>query len=48
MVCYVDTVVAVTVMRVLVCVCHVSMLRECDGARLTAMVVWGMDEVWLW
>ena len=23
-------------------------LRECDGARLTAMLVWGMDEVWLW
>ena len=48
MVCYVDTVVAVTVMRVLVFVLHVSMLRECDGARLTAMVVWGMDEVRLW
>ena len=24
------------------------MLRECDGARLTAMLVWGMDEVLLW
>ena len=38
---YVDAVVAVTVM-------HVCMLRECDGATLTAMLVWGMDEVWLW
>ena len=22
------------------------LLRECDGPRLTAMLVWGMDEVW--
>ena len=36
MVPYVDAVVAVTVIRVLLC----------DGARLTAMLVWGMDEVW--
>ena len=42
MVPYVDAVVAVTVMRVL----HVCLLRECDGARLTEMLVWGMDEVW--
>ena len=48
MVPYVEAVVAVTVMRVLVFVLHVSMLRECDGARLTAMLVWGMDVVWLW
>ena len=40
---YVD---AATVMRVLVFVLHVCLLRECDGARLTAMLVWGMDEVW--
>ena len=40
---YVD---AVTVMRVLLFVLHVCMLRECNGARLTAMLVWGMDEVW--
>ena len=23
------------------------LLRESDGVRLTAMLVWGMDEVWL-
>ena len=39
---YVDAVVDVTVMRVLLFVLHVCLLRECDGARLTAMlVVWG-------
>ena len=43
MVAYVDAVVAVTVIRVLLYVC---LLRECDGARLTAMLLWGMDEVW--
>ena len=43
---YVDAVVAVTVMRVLLFVLHVCLLRECDGMRLTAMLVWGMDEVW--
>ena len=47
MVTYVDAVVAVTVMRLLLFVLHVCMLRECEGARLTAMVVWGMEEVWL-
>ena len=46
MVSYVDAVVAVTVMRVLLCVVHVCRLRECDGARLTEMLVWWMDEVW--
>ena len=40
-----DAVVAVTVMCVLLFVC---MLRECEGARVTAMMVWGMNEVWLW
>ena len=40
---YVDAVVAVT--RVLF-VLHVCLLRGCDGARLTAMLVWGMDELW--
>ena len=44
MVPYVDAVVAVTVMCVLLYVLHVCMLRVCDGARLTAMLVWGMDE----
>ena len=43
---YVDAVIDVTVMRVLLFVLHVCMLRECDGARLTAMLVWGIDDVW--
>ena len=43
---YVNAVVAVTVMRVLLFVLHVCMRREYDGARLTAMLVWGMDVVW--
>ena len=42
---YVDAVVAVTVKRVRLFVLHVCLLRECDGARFTAMPVWGMDEV---
>ena len=49
MVPYVDAVVAlvaVTVMRVLEFVLHAYLLRECDGARLTAILVWGMGEVW--
>ena len=46
MVPYMDAVVVVTVMRVLSFVVHVRLLRECDGLRLTAMLVWGMDEVW--
>ena len=48
MVPYVDAVVAVTVMRVLLFVLHVCMLREFEGARVTAMLLWWMDEVWLW
>ena len=40
-----DAVIDVTVMRVLF-VLHVCLLRECDGVRLTAMLVCGMDEVW--
>ena len=43
---YVDVVVAVTVMRVLLFVLHVCMLRECEGERATAMLVWGMEKVW--
>ena len=43
---YVDAVVAMTVMRVLLIVLHVRLLKECDGARMTEIVVWGMDEVW--
>ena len=30
------------------CLCCMFMLRECESAILTAMLVWGMDEVWLW
>ena len=41
-----SSVVAVTVMHVLLFVLHVCLLRQCDGVRLTAMMVWGMDEVW--
>ena len=47
LVSYVDGVVAVTVMRVLLFVLDVCMLRECEGARVTAMIVWGTGEVWL-
>ena len=43
---YVDAVVAVTVMHVLLFVLRVCLLRECDGARLTEMLVRGMDEMW--
>ena len=42
MVPYVDEVVAVTVMRILLFVFHACLLREGDGVRLTAMLVWGM------
>ena len=47
MVPYVDAVVDVTMMHVLLLVLHVCMLRECEGARVTSMLVWVMDEVWL-
>ena len=36
-----NAVVAVTVVRVLLVVLYLCMLRECDGARLTAMLMWG-------
>ena len=45
MVSYDAALVAVIVMGVLLFVLHVCLLRECDGARLTAMLVWGMDKV---
>ena len=48
MVPYVDAAIVVTVMRVLLFVLYVCLLRECDGAMLTAMLLWGMDKVWLW
>ena len=37
----VSAVVAVTVMHVLLSVFHVCMPRECEGARVTAMLVYG-------
>ena len=40
-----DAVDTVTVMRVLLFVVHVCMLREYEGVGVTAMLVWGMDEV---
>ena len=43
----VAAVVAVTVMHVLLFVLHVCMLRECEGDRVTTMVVWGPGDVWL-
>ena len=46
MVPYVHAVFAVTVMRELLFVLLVCLLRECDGATLTAMLVWEMDDVW--
>ena len=38
---------AATVMHILLFVLHVCMLRECEGARVTVILVWGMREVWL-
>ena len=35
-------------MRVQLFVLIVSMRRECEGARVIAILVWGMDEVCLW
>ena len=48
MVPYLGAVDPVTVMRVILFVLHVGMLRESEGESLTAILVWGMDEVWLW
>ena len=42
-----SAVVAVTVMYVLLFVLYVCVLRECEGARVTAMLLWGPGEVWL-
>ena len=41
-----SAVVAVTVVHVMLFVLHVCVLRECEGARVTAMMVWGPGEVW--
>ena len=38
---YVDAVVAMTLVRVLLFVLDVYMLRECEGARVKEMLVWG-------
>ena len=43
----VSAVVAVTVMHVLLFVVYVCVLRECEGARVMAMLVWGPVEEWL-
>ena len=43
---YVDAVIIVTVMRVLLFVLRVCMLRECEGFKVWAVLVWEMDEVW--
>ena len=40
-----DAVVAVTVIHVLLFVLHVCILRECEVARVTAMLMWGTGEV---
>ena len=41
MVPYVDMVLAVTVMRVLLFVLDVTILRECQGPRVTEILEWG-------
>ena len=43
----VNAVVAVTVMNVLLFVLRVCVLRECESARVTTMLVWGPGELWL-
>ena len=42
-----DALVLVTVMHVLLFVLHECMLRECEGERVTEMLVWETGEVWL-
>ena len=42
-----NAVVAVTLILVLLFVLHVCMLRECEGPRVTVMLMWGTGEVWL-
>ena len=43
-----DSVVAVTVMHVLLFVLHVCMPERAWGTTVTEMLVLGMEEVWLW
>ena len=45
---YLDAMVVVTMMRLLLFVLHVSVVRECDDARVTAILAWGTGEVCLW
>ena len=40
-------VAALNVMHVLLFVLHVCMLQECEGAKVTEILVWGPGEVWL-
>ena len=40
-----NAVVAVSVLHVLLFVVHVCVLRECEDARVTTMLVWGPGEV---
>ena len=42
-----DAVVAVTVMRVLMFLLDVCMVTECEGTRVTAILVMATKEVWL-
>ena len=39
---------AVTVRRVLLFVLDVCMMRECEGAMVSTMLLWRTGEVWLW
>ena len=49
LIAYVYAAVAVTVLRVLLFVLHVlCILGDCEGERATTLLVWGMEEVWLW
>ena len=42
----VSAVVAVTVVHVLLFVLNVCVLRTCEGAGVTEMLVWGPGQVW--
>ena len=44
---YVDALVAMTVIRFPLFVLHVCIMRMYEGARVTAILVLGMEEVWL-
>ena len=42
-----SAVVAVAVMHVLLFMLHICVLQECEGARVTVMLVLSPGEVWL-